>query len=297
MADLSRPRATYAAAVAARAGTRDPALIRAFATVPREAFCGPGPWRVMGEEGIEWVPAGDPAGLYRDVLVSLLPEEGINNGEPSLHATALAAAAPRPGERVVQVGAGGGYYTAILAELVGPGGCVEAYEIEPSLARMAAAALSAYPQVRVQARSGTEGALPEADLIVVNAGATEPLAPWLDALSETGRLIVPLTPDRGWGGLLLAGRRGPGAPPEILDARFLSRTRFVPCLGARSPEGERRLAAALAGGGMERVRSLRRGPVPDDEAWLAGEGWWLSRRAPSDPDRPVAQAGGSPPGA
>ncbi|MGY2049070.1 protein-L-isoaspartate O-methyltransferase family protein [Methylobacterium sp. JK268] len=283
MADLARRRAAYAAEVAARARTRDPALIRAFATVPRETFCGPGPWRVMGEAGPEIVPAEDPAGLSRDVLVALRPQDGINNGEPSLHALALAAAAPRPGERVVQVGAGGGYYTAILAELVGPGGRVDAYEVDPALAAMAAAALAPYRQVAVHARSGAEGPLPEADLVAVHAGATAPLAAWLDALSETGRLILPLTPDRSWGGLLLARRLGPGRPAEVLEARFLARILFVPCLGARDPEEAQRLAAAFAGGGMERVRSLRRGPVPDADAWAAGEGWWLSERAAGAP--------------
>ncbi|WP_043752256.1 protein-L-isoaspartate O-methyltransferase family protein [Methylobacterium nodulans] len=278
MADVSRRRAAYASLVAARAKTRDPALIRAFATVPREAFCGPGPWQVMGEAGPEIVPADDPGGLYRDVLVALLPGEGINNGEPSLHALALAAAALRPGERVVQVGVGGGYYTAILAELVGPEGRVDAFEVEPTLAAQAAAALAGYPQVVVHSRSGAEGPLPEADFVSVNAGATAPLALWLDALSPTGRLIVPLTPDRGWGGLLLARRRGPGRPADILEARFLARTLFVPCLGARSREGAARLGMAFAADGMDKVRSLRRGSAPDGSAWLAGEGWWLSRR-------------------
>ncbi|MFE1601695.1 protein-L-isoaspartate O-methyltransferase family protein [Methylobacterium sp. ID0610] len=278
-----RQRAAYARHVAFRAGTHDPALIRAFATVKREDFCGPGPWVVMSEAGPETVPADDPGGLSRDVLVALLPGEGINNGEPGLHAMALAAAALRPGERVVQVGAGGGYYTAIIAELVGPAGRVDAYEVQPELAARAAAALRGYPQVAVHAGSGAAGPLPQADFVSVNAGATEPLPLWLDALSDTGRLIVPLTPDRGWGGLLFARRRGPGHSAALLDAGFLSRTLFVPCLGARTPAGAARLAAAFAGGRMEAVRSLHRGTEPDGSAWVAGEGWWLSVREADAP--------------
>ncbi|GJD98545.1 protein-L-isoaspartate(D-aspartate) O-methyltransferase [Methylobacterium isbiliense] len=278
MDDLARQRAAYAATVAARAGARDAALIRAFATVPRERYCGPGPWLVMDEAGFDTVPADEPAGLCRDALVALRPEAGINNGEPSLHALCLAAAAPRPGERVLQVGIGGGYYTAILAELVGPGGRIDAYEVDPDLAAAAARALAAYPCVTVHARSGAAPPLPESDLIYVSAGAAEPLAVWLDALSPAGRLILPLTPERGGGGMLLAARRGPDRPAEVLDARFLSRAAFIPCLGARDPAAAARLAAAFARGGMERVRSLHRGTAPDASAWVAGEGWWLSTR-------------------
>ena len=44
---------------------------------------------------------------------------GINNGQPSLHGKSIAALELKEGEMVVQIGAGAGYYTAILAELVG----------------------------------------------------------------------------------------------------------------------------------------------------------------------------------
>ena len=44
----------------------------------------------------------------------------INNGQPVLHAVGLSALNPQPGEMAVHIGAGTGYYTAILARLVGP---------------------------------------------------------------------------------------------------------------------------------------------------------------------------------
>ena len=46
----------------------------------------------------------------------------------------LAAADPKPGDHVVHIGIGTGYYTAILAELVGPTGRVTAIEYDASLA-------------------------------------------------------------------------------------------------------------------------------------------------------------------
>ncbi|MFH6786476.1 MULTISPECIES: protein-L-isoaspartate O-methyltransferase family protein [Methylobacterium] len=271
MTDLTQTRAAYAARIMARAGSDDPALLRAFATVPREAYCGPGPWTVFGEDGSG--PVTEPAGLYRDVLVSLRPESGLNNGEPSLHALGLAAARVRPGERVVQVGAGGGYYTAILAELVGPAGRVDAFEIEPDLAATARAALSAYPGVTVHGRSGAEGPLPRADLVTVAAGATAPLPLWLDALRPGGRLLVPLTGRRG-GGMLLATRPRDGA--AAWPARVLAPVSFVPCAGARRPDEAARLTEAFRDRDWHGVSRLHRDGRPGAGAFVAGEGWWLA---------------------
>jgi protein-L-isoaspartate(D-aspartate) O-methyltransferase len=271
MTDLAQDRAAYAARIAARAGTDDPTVIRAFASVSREAFCGPGPWTVFGEGGQRTVT--DPAGLYRDVLVSLRPEAGLNNGEPSLHALCLAAARVRPAERVVQVGAGGGYYTAILAELVGPAGRVDAYEVEPDLAAAARLALSTYGQVRVHDRSGARAPLPPADLVAVAAGATAPLPVWLDALTPGGRLLVPLTADRGGGGMLLATR--PEEDGTAWPARFLSPVSFVPCTGARRLGEAVRLRQAFRDRDWRGVRRLHRGGRPGVTAFVVGEGWWL----------------------
>ena len=64
----------------------------------------------------------DPARLYEDVLVAIDAERGINNGQPSLHAQSIDALGLKEGETVLQIGAGAGYYTAILAELVGRDG-------------------------------------------------------------------------------------------------------------------------------------------------------------------------------
>ncbi len=94
-------------------------------------------------------PSDDPVYLYTDQLVGILPERNLNNGEPSLHARLISSAAPQAGEHVVHVGAGVGYYTAILAALVGPTGAVTAVEFDPGLAARATANFAQWPNVRV----------------------------------------------------------------------------------------------------------------------------------------------------
>jgi protein-L-isoaspartate(D-aspartate) O-methyltransferase len=79
-------------------------------------------------------PSANPAYIYQNNLVALDAEKGINNGEPFLHAAWIGAVAPQPGEIVIHVGAGTGYYSAILSMLVLPGGRVYAVEIEEKLA-------------------------------------------------------------------------------------------------------------------------------------------------------------------
>ena len=174
----------------------------AFADTAREDFVGLPPWPLLGHDlGRTW--SDDARDLYQDVLVGLDAERGINNGQPSLHARCLAACDPRLGDTVLHIGAGTGYYSAILAQLVGERGRVIAYEIEPDLAARAAANLKPWPQASVRAISGALPPLPACDVIYVNAGATHPLAAWLDALRDGARLIFPLTPDDGSGCMLL----------------------------------------------------------------------------------------------
>ena len=87
---------------------------------------GPPPWRVFTRSGYVETLTDDPAVLYQDVVVSLGSEGPLNNGQPTLHAMCIAALAPKKGERVVHVGAGSGYYTTLLAKLVGENGVVDA---------------------------------------------------------------------------------------------------------------------------------------------------------------------------
>lgn len=272
-ATIAEARAAYARAIAKSAGVTDARVIEAFATVPREDFLGPGPWKLFRGEYRE-TESADARLLYQDVLVALAEDRRINNGQPSLHIKLIDALDVAAGERIVHVGAGTGYYTAILAELTGRGGIVDAYEIEEDLAAKAAVNLARWPHVRVHARSATEGVLPGADIVYVNAGATHPLRIWLDALKDGGRLMFPLTTDNGMGFMLLVTRRG-----DAFAARAICPVGFITCIGGIDEKASAAFQDALSRGGAGDVRSLRRDDVADADTWLAGDGWQLSRRS------------------
>jgi protein-L-isoaspartate(D-aspartate) O-methyltransferase len=262
----------FAKLITANAGIASGSEIEAaLASTPREQFVGPPPWRMFTRSGYVESP-DDPALLYQDVVVSLGGEGPFNNGQPTLHAYCLAALDVKKGERVVHVGAGTGYYTALLAKLVGATGAVDAYEVVPEFARRAADNLAEFPYVTVHARSGAEGPLPACDVLYVNAGATGPLEVWLDALRPKGRLLFPMTPDEGAGAMLLITKKDDGG----FAARFLMQVQFVPCIGARNEIEAQRLSKAFRDSGWAKVRSLHRNDAPDKSCWFSGDGWWLS---------------------
>ncbi|MDA0341432.1 MAG: hypothetical protein O3B74_07535, partial [Proteobacteria bacterium] len=128
--------------------------------------------------------------------------------------------------------------------------------------------------VTVINRSGSAPGLPISDLVYVNAGAPRVVTAWLDALADGGRLIFPLTAGFSMGSMLLVTRHG-GA----FAARFTSPASFIPYIGAEDPGADERLSLAYRSGAAQDVKSLLRGAEPpDDSCWLAGDGWWLSRR-------------------
>lgn len=268
----------YAELVAGHAG---PDITAAFAAVPREPFAGPAPWSILGAQigqsrdgGPRYVrtPDDNPAFLYQDVLIALDAERGINIGQPSLHAVCLDALTPRPGETVIQVGAGSGYYTALLAHLVGPEGRVHTFEIDPGLAARATANLAPWPWVKVYARSGTAAGLPPTDAIYVNAGAARPARAWLDALKPDGRLLFPLQAPNSRGGMLLVRR---SASDAAWPARFVSAASFI-TLQDMSEEETAELREAFVRGRPFAVRAIRFDRPIDASCWYDGGDWWLS---------------------
>ncbi len=273
MERIESHRLFFAKLITAQAGIpRDSELVAAFATTPREDFVGSPPWKVFTRSGYIDSASDDPAVLYQDVVVSLGGDEHLNNGQPSLHAFCLAALAPKKGEHVVHVGAGTGYYTTLLAKLVGEDGTVDAYEIVPELAERASNNLAAFRNVTVHSKSGAEGPIPACDVLYVNAGATEPMAVWLDALRPMGRLLFPMTPDAGAGGMLLITKMEDGT----YSARFLVQALFVSCIGARNETTAKKLTEGFRNSSWAKVKSLHRNEAPDESCWCSGPGWWLS---------------------
>jgi protein-L-isoaspartate(D-aspartate) O-methyltransferase len=276
---LEAHRRFYTDLITASAGAQKNArLTAAFASTLREKFVGPGPWKVFAGGNFVETPTDDPAFLYQDVVVSVAPDRHINNGQPILHALSLAALDVKEGETVLHIGTGTGYYTAVLSNLAGAAGSVVGYEIEHDLAESATRNLSDLPNVTIHGRSGSQAPLPACHSIYVNAGATAPLDVWLDALQTGGRLLFPLTPADGPGGM-------PGAGGMLLvtrvdadrfDARFICPAMFIPCAGARDEETAAKLSAAFKRGDFRNVRSLHRNTTPDATRWCAGNGWWLS---------------------
>jgi protein-L-isoaspartate(D-aspartate) O-methyltransferase len=276
MSEIQQHRKFFAEFIVRGAGSSDERLIAAFAEVPREDYVGPGPWPFFVGSGYVTSVDDDPRVLYQDALIGLATDRKINNGQPSLHARCLAAAAPAAGERVVHIGAGTGYYTAVLATMVGPRGQVTAFEVESDLAGRAAKNLAHLPHVTVQAASANVAAMPKCDVIYVNAGATHPPAVWLESLNVGGRMVFPLTPNEGFGVMLKVTRVGVNA----YNANAFIRAAFIPCIGARDDATSASLTAALERQSLKEVRSLRRGTTPDHTAWCIGSDWWLSSAEP-----------------
>jgi protein-L-isoaspartate(D-aspartate) O-methyltransferase len=297
MDDLAMLRRWFAEDLRLRAPiTRNLSVVEAFAAVPREhLLAGPGPWRILPEVRTDLpftTPDAAPHWLYHDVLVTIDPERQLNNGMPSLWARHFDQLDLRPCERVLQVGAGTGYYSAVLAEIVGSRGRVVAVEYDADLAACARRNLAPWRQVEVVAGDGRSHDAGEVDAIVVFAGSTHPAPLWLDRLAEGGRLLMPLTDQNRWGVMLRAMRHG-----EAYEAASAGWIGIFPCAGGHDAEAAERLSLALMFRSRRPahdlpIRALHRGAPQEHDAhrvWYHGPGFWLERaRLEAEPnDTPI----------
>jgi protein-L-isoaspartate(D-aspartate) O-methyltransferase len=278
--ELGAIRRAFARQILFAAGVTSQAIEDAFASVKRENFVGPGPWKVFRFSGYAETPSADPAYLYSDNLVGLVPQRLLNNGQPSGHAMWTAAVEPRPGEHLVHIGAGTGYYSAIFAQLVGAGGRVTAIEFDADLAAKAKANLASRPQAEAVQGDGASFPFEAADVIYVNAGATRPMDHWLDRLKDGGRMLLPLTTNASFT-LSPRGLQGAMFRIERRGADFLasvvSPTAIIPGASMRDEASEAALAAAFAKGGVENVARLyRTDQLPDERCWVRAPGWSLA---------------------
>ncbi|MBA3497977.1 MAG: protein-L-isoaspartate(D-aspartate) O-methyltransferase [Gemmatimonadales bacterium] len=189
-------------------GIRDLAVLRAIGTVPRHLF----------------VPESVRHRAYDDVALPIGGGQTIS--QPWVQARYLELAALTGRERVLEVGGGSGYQTALLALL---SDAVFAIERIPSLAHAARAALEAsgIRNVTVLVGDGTLGWRPFApyDAVLVAAASPEIPGPLVEQLAPGGRLIIPLG-DRNAQVLTVAQRVGPDVRTSTV-----ADVRFVPLLG------------------------------------------------------------------
>jgi protein-L-isoaspartate(D-aspartate) O-methyltransferase len=291
MTEMSLRRRFFAEEIEAICKIQSPALVDAFAAVPRERFLPPGPWTVLAESpvgpslpGTRTTPDADPARVCHNIAVAIDPARALFNGQPGTLAVWIDALGLTRGERVLHIGCGLGYFTAILAECVGSTGRVVAYEVDEALAAGASENLADTGWVEVRHADASEPLLASEtfDAILVNAGVTHPLDHWLDALAPGGRMILPLTsamPAMGatiGKGLvfLITNDAGPS-----LAARVLTFVAIYSAVGIRDDATSERLGKAMMAGPAQwqGVKRLRRDPhEPAPACWFHAPAWCLS---------------------
>ena len=258
----------YAQEVRWTANLSSQALIDAYARVPREKYLGPPPWQIgsaddramsiSGMANMNYLTTDDPRDLYHNVVVALDVANNINNGQPGALARWINALKLRAGDHAYHLGCGVGYYTAIIAEVVGAGGRVVGSEVHSGLAARAKENLSGYPYVSVHAGDGAQFDPGVCDAMLINAGVTHPHPLWLERLREGGRLVLPITmtlapmPSVGAGIVVRITRRG-GA----FSAEFVSPVAIFSCSSVRDPQLEAPLAKALSGRALLKLKSVR----------------------------------------
>jgi len=207
-ADYARLRESMVATQIAARGLVDPAMLSAFRAVPRHLF----------------VPPALRLEAYQDHPVAI--GHGQTISQPYIVALMTSLVTPRPGATVLEVGAGSGYQSAILAHM----GCrVIALEILQPLADRAAQTLASlgYDDVSVYCRDGCAGApdlMPEGGYsgIVVAAAAESVPSALLEQLAIGARLVIPVGPEWGPQELLTIERRHEGfARDRVLPVRFV----------------------------------------------------------------------------
>lgn len=158
-----------------RRGVKDERVLAAMEQVPRELF----------------IPGADLAAALSDRALPI--EFGQTISQPFVVAAMTALLGIEPHHRVLEIGTGSGYQTAILARLAGQVFTIERIEPLQAKARELLAALGV-DNVAFGIGDGTQGWPKEApfDGIIVTAGAPEVPSPLLEQLADGGRLVIPV---------------------------------------------------------------------------------------------------------
>jgi protein-L-isoaspartate(D-aspartate) O-methyltransferase len=191
-------------------GIREPTILEAFRSVPREEF--------LADE-------------YRDIAYGDHPipiEAGQTISQPYIVALMIHAGEIRAGDRVLEVGAGSGYAAAVMSRIAGQ---VIAIERQPDLVEVAQERMQrlGYDNVRIVEGDGTRGWAGEApyDAILAAASGSHVPPAWVEQLADGGRIVMPVG-DPGWVQKLVKVTKGPGGK---LITEDLGAVRFVPLIG------------------------------------------------------------------
>ena len=284
-------RCFYADEVRLVANIQTPGLVEAFGRVPREKFLGAPPWQIGSPErlatsmvsmtSMAYTSTENPQDVYHNVVIALDLAHDINNGQPSALGRWIDALALKPGDRVFHLGCGVGYYTAIIAEVVGSAGAVVAIDVNADLAERARSNLFGYPNVALHVGDGVSFDPGACDAILINAGVTHPQRAWLDSLREGGRMVLPITmsatPTVGQG-MMARITRGSGG----YAAELVSPVGIFSCTSGREPQLEPLIAKSFSTRSMFKLKSVRLDAHEPAEACIVhGEGVCLSSAEPA----------------
>ena len=221
MLDLSRARDRMVDVQIARRGVRDPAVLDAMRRVPREAFVEAGFEELAYEDGP--LPIGEGQTISQPYIVALMIE----------------AAEVKPGDSVLEVGAGSGYAAAVMGQIADH---VYAIERHPSLGESARQRFRnlGYDNIDLRVGDGTKG-WPEIlpfDAILVAAGGPEAPRALKEQLAIGGRLVVPVGQERRQSLLKITRKSDTEYEEEDLGA-----VAFVPLIGEQGWAEDGRRAA------------------------------------------------------